>query len=85
MVRYISDRIAVMYKGKIVEIASSEEVYNNPIHPYTKILISSRLTANPRFENLNIVSSYDEDDKEFNFKNSKMIKVSENHSVYKSI
>ncbi|WP_297438206.1 ABC transporter ATP-binding protein [uncultured Clostridium sp.] len=85
MVRYISDRIAVMYKGKIVEIGCSEAVYNNPIHPYTKILISSRLTANPRFKNLNIVSAYDEEDKEFNFKTSRLIKVSENHSVYKSI
>ena len=36
MVRYISDRIAVIYNGKIVELAETEELYNNPIHPYTK-------------------------------------------------
>lgn len=41
MVKYISDRIAVMYRGKIVEIGDAEEIYNNPIHPYTKSLLSA--------------------------------------------
>lgn len=83
MVRYISDRIAVMYKGKIVEIGSVKEVYENPIHPYTKLLISSKLIANPKFKNLNIVSSYDENDSQFNFKNSELIMINEDHFVYK--
>ncbi len=38
--RYVSDRIAVMYLGKIVEMGSSKDVVDNPVHPYTKILIS---------------------------------------------
>lgn len=84
MVKYISDRIAVMYKGKFVEIGTVDDIYNNPIHPYTKLLIGSRLMANPKFKNLDIVNSYNEDDKDFNFKNSKLIKVSDTHSVYKS-
>lgn len=41
MVRHISNRIGVMYLGKLVEIGEAEEVYKNPIHPYTKALISS--------------------------------------------
>lgn len=41
MVKYISNRIAVMNKGKIVELADSHELYSNPLHPYTKALLSS--------------------------------------------
>ena len=41
MVKYISDRIAVMYRGKIVELGSADEIYNHPIHPYTKSLLSA--------------------------------------------
>lgn len=41
MVKYISDRVAVMFRGRIVELGSPDEVYNNPIHIYTKSLISA--------------------------------------------
>ncbi len=41
MVKYISDRIAVMHYGRLVELASAEEVYTHPLHPYTKSLLSA--------------------------------------------
>ena len=50
MVKYISDRIAVMYRGRIVEIGSAECVYNNPQHPYTKSLLSAIPLPDPREE-----------------------------------
>ncbi len=50
MVKYISDRIAVMYRGKIVELGTSEEIYNHPIHPYTKSLLSAVPLPDPLTE-----------------------------------
>lgn len=50
MVRQISDRIAVMYLGSVVEIASSEEIYNHHAHPYTQALLSAIPIADPRLE-----------------------------------
>ncbi len=50
MVKYISDRIAVMYRGRIVEMGSSECVYTNPQHAYTKSLLSAIPLPDPREE-----------------------------------
>jgi len=50
VVRFISDRIAVIHKGKIVELAEAEKLFANPLHPYTKSLLSAIPTPNPRVE-----------------------------------
>ena len=50
MVKYISDRIAVMYAGRIVELADSDELYKNPMHPYTKSLLSAIPLPDPNYE-----------------------------------
>ncbi|WP_077617311.1 ABC transporter ATP-binding protein [Bacillus sinesaloumensis] len=50
MVKYISDRIGVMYFGKIVELAEADDLYKNPIHPYTKSLLSAIPLPDPNYE-----------------------------------
>ncbi len=58
--RYMCNRIAVMFNGKIVEIAETEELLNNPIHPYTKRLISSIPVPDPSYDRRVYDVNYDE-------------------------
>ena len=50
VVKYFSDRIAVMYFGKIVELADSDELFAHPLHPYTKSLLSAIPLPDPHYE-----------------------------------
>jgi oligopeptide/dipeptide ABC transporter ATP-binding protein len=53
--RYMSDKIAVMYLGKIVEYAETEELFNNPMHPYTQALFSAALPSHPDLQREEII------------------------------
>ncbi|PTJ02931.1 ABC transporter ATP-binding protein [Staphylococcus simulans] len=86
MVKYISDRIGVMYKGKIVELGDVEEIYKNPLHPYTKSLLSAIPISNPKIERQRqIIEYHPEDDSNIGFKRSEALKlyeVKDKHFVY---
>ncbi len=59
VVRFISDRIAVIYKGRIVEVAGSDELFNFPLHPYTHSLVSAIPIPDPKLEKNKVLFTYD--------------------------
>ena len=59
MVEYLCDRVGVMYHGKLVELAPSEELYSNPVHPYTKTLLSAIPVPDPIRERQRVLKYYD--------------------------
>ena len=59
VVRYISDRVAVIHKGRIVELAETEELFEHPLHPYTKALLSAVPIPNPTLERQKELLVYD--------------------------
>ncbi|SES01245.1 ABC transporter ATP-binding protein [Psychrobacillus sp. OK032] len=83
MVKHISDRVAVMYAGKIVELAESEELYANPLHPYTKSLLSAIPIPDPKVEAKKKRSLMEEDTEKdkYQLQNSELVEVSTGHWV----
>ena len=80
--RYMCNRIAVMFNGKIVEIAETEELLQNPIHPYTKRLISSIPIPDPKYLRERYEINFDELDKIVKDNpNEQMVDVGNNHFV----
>ena len=81
--RYMCDRIAVMFNGKIVEIAETEELLNNPIHPYTKRLISSIPIPDPSYKRETYEINFQELDSLLaeNTNSDEMIEVNPDHFV----
>ena len=59
MVKYISDRIGVLHLGHLLETGTTDEIFENPIHPYTKSLLSAIPTPNPIVEKTRSAESYD--------------------------
>lgn len=81
MVKYISDRIGVMHWGKILEIGTSEQVYNHPIHPYTKSLLSSIPSPDPISERQRTPIVYDPTD-ETDGQDREMREITPGHFVF---
>lgn len=59
MVKYISDRIGVLHLGHLVETGTTEEIFSNPIHPYTKSLLSAIPLPDPHMEKIRKAETYD--------------------------
>ncbi len=59
MVKYISDRIGVMHLGHLVETGTTDEIFENPVHPYTQSLLSAIPRPNPRVEKSRVAQGYD--------------------------
>ncbi|MEG0256145.1 MAG: ATP-binding cassette domain-containing protein [Vagococcus sp.] len=80
MVKYISDRIGVMYFGKLVEVGSAEEIYNHGLHPYTESLLSAIPLPDPDYERARTRITYTPekgDDKERSLR-----EIASEHFVY---
>lgn len=80
MVKYISNRIGVMYFGKLVELAPAEDVYNKPLHPYTESLLSAIPLPDPEYERNRTRFTYAP--REENGEAEKMREIVPGHFVY---
>ena len=82
IVRFISDRIGVIYKGDIVEIAQSEELFNFPLHPYTRSLISAIPIPDPELEKNKLLNNYDPSIHDYSKDKPNLVDIGNNHYVF---
>ncbi len=84
VVKYFCDRIGVMYYGRLVELASTEELYKHPLHPYTKALLSAVPLPDPDYEKNRKRVYYNPSLRKFTPEKPKMIEIIPDHFVYGS-
>ncbi len=84
IVRFISDRIAVIYKGDIVEVATAEELFNFPLHPYTHSLISAIPIPDPQLEKNKVLYTYDPSIHDYSVDKPELVCIGHDHWVYGS-
>ncbi len=82
VVRFISDRIGVIYKGRIVEVASAEELFNFPLHPYTHSLISAIPIPDPILEKNKVLYTYDPSIHDYSVDKPEFVNIGHDHWVY---
>ena len=81
MVKYISDRIGVLHLGHLVETGTAEEIFNNPLHPYTKSLLSAIPHPNPTVEKTRTSLTYDYNKSGLDYEAGSQNKITETHYV----
>ncbi|MGI6631971.1 MAG: ATP-binding cassette domain-containing protein [Bacillota bacterium] len=81
VVRFIADRVAVIHKGVIVELAETEELFRMPLHPYTRALLSAIPTPDPRIEREKTVLVYDPTCHDYSKDKPKWVEIREGHFV----
>lgn len=84
VVKYFSDRIGVMYFGKIVELTKSENLYRNPLHPYTKSLLSAIPLPDPHYERNRKRIFYDPSVHYYENEKPELREIAPGHFVYSS-
>ena len=84
IVRFISDRIVVIYKGRIMEIAESEELFAYPLHPYTKSLISAIPIPDPKIEKEKKLFIYDKSMHDYSTEQPSLVDLGNGHMVFGS-
>ena len=82
IVRFISDRIGIIYKGNIVEVAEAEELFDYPMHPYTHSLISAIPIPDPVLEKNKELFTYDPSIHDYSVDKPEMVDIGNNHYVY---
>ncbi len=82
IVRFISDRIGVIYKGDIVEIAEAEELFDFPMHPYTRSLISAVPIPDPQLEKNKVLFTYDPSVHDYSEDKPELVDIGHNHYVF---
>lgn len=81
VVRYLTDRVAVIYKGKIVELAKTEKLFSNPLHPYTRALLSAIPIPDPRKEKNKVLQIYNPNYQEYSKDKVEWVEVESEHYV----
>lgn len=84
MVKYISDRIGVMHKGKLVELSTADELYENPLHPYTKSLLSAIPLPDPDYEKTRKRIKYDPSMHDYSTESPEWVEIRPGHFIYGS-
>ena len=82
IVRFISDRIGVIYKGDIVEIADAEELFDFPLHPYTRSLISAIPIPDPQLEKNKVLFTYDPSVHDYSEDKPELVDIGHNHFIF---